>query len=133
MSVEIRSVRNQPHQGPVRNNEDEDLFRRTGETRPEDPAVTYWNNIVKSVPKAPDINSEQLELFNKNKKFFRRFAIGRRAVILHNDTKDYENLVNTYFKEDSPIYKPRYAKLIDKTAPILKSITAETAKLTPRT
>jgi hypothetical protein len=102
------------------------------QSRSEHPEITYWNNIIKSVPKAPDINPEMLELFNKNKRFFRRFAIGRRAVTLHYDTKDYENLVETYFNEDSPIYKPRYAKLIDKTTPILKFITAETARLTPR-
>ena len=97
--------------------------------KPEDPAVRHWKNIVSAIGATFHQDQQMLELFNKNNKFFRRFASGRRNVTLGLNTSDYQEMVEVYFTEDSPRYNKRYSEVISTGGPILQLITSETSRL----
>lgn len=97
---------------------------------PPDPRSRAWTTINGVIQKTFGDQPGLLTLFRRQNPFFRRFFDGRYDISMGIGPSNFETLVQEYLNDsNSPSYNP---DLFDNAAPILRTITAETQKLAPR-
>ncbi len=96
---------------------------------PPDPRSRAWTTINGVIQKTFGEQTDLLTLFRRQNPFFRRFFDGRYDISMGIGPSNFETLVQEYLNDsNSPSYNP---DLFDRAAPILRTITAETDRMSP--
>lgn len=96
---------------------------------PPDPRSKAWITVNGVIQKKFVDQPDLLTLFRRQNPFFRRFFNGRYDISMGIGPSNFETLVQEYLNDpNSPSYNP---DLFDHAAPILRTITAETDRMSP--
>lgn len=96
---------------------------------PPNPRLQAWESINGTIQRSFEDQPDLIKLFRKEKPFFRRFFEGRYDISIGIGPTNFQALVNEYLEDqNSAKYNPN---LFDQAAPILRTITAETDRLSP--
>ncbi len=96
---------------------------------PPNPRLQAWKSMTGTIEKTFEDQPDLLTLFRRKKPFFREFFDGRYDISMGIGPTNFQAFVHKHLEDqNSPKYNPN---LFDQAAPILRTITAETNRLSP--